>query len=156
MDATGRGVLGQEKAINILQASFGYQRQTAYQHLKAGDGIYWRKYITRKGQAIIILRSLERVAQHLQADIRKRERFMELPASGLPPSGQMQGRRALLYGSGAYKHSSAPVNHPISRKSLEEKTGVEPRQQRRYDAILEAPVPVRELTFAYYRDQDTF
>jgi hypothetical protein len=23
--------------------SFGYQRQTAYQHLKAGDGIYWHQ-----------------------------------------------------------------------------------------------------------------
>jgi hypothetical protein len=41
IDATGRGVLGQEEAINILRASFGYQRQTCYKHLQARDGIYW-------------------------------------------------------------------------------------------------------------------
>jgi len=155
IDATGHGVLGQDEAINILRASFGYRRQTCYKHLKAGDGVYWRSHTTRKGKAIIILRSLVRVAQHLEADIRGRERFIDLPASGLPPSGQMQARRALLYNTGAYKPLSGPGNHPISRKSLEEKTGIEPRQQRRYDAVMDAQGSVRQPTFAYYRDQNT-
>lgn len=156
IDATGHGVLGQEGAINILRASFGYRRQTCYKHMKAGDGIYWRSHTTRKGKAIIILHSLLRVAQHLEADIRGRERFIELPASILPPSRQVQTRRALLYNTGAYKPLSAHANHPISRKSLEEKTGIEPRQQRRYDEVMDTQGPVRQPTFAYFRDPGTF
>jgi hypothetical protein len=70
IDVTGRGVLDQKQAINILKASFGYQRQTAYKHLQAGDGIYWRRHTIRKSRAIIVLYSLIRVAQHLEADIR--------------------------------------------------------------------------------------
>lgn len=157
IDATGHGVLGQEGAINILRASFGYRRQTCYKHLKAGDGIYWRSHTTRKRKAIIILHSLLRVAQHLQADIRGRERFIELPTPILPPSSQVQARRALLYNTGAYKPCPAHRNHPISRKSLVEKTGIEARQQRRYDQIMDVQGrPVRQPTFAYYRDRGTF
>ena len=155
IDVNGRGVLDQGQVIHILNAFFGYQRQTLYKHLEKGDGVYWHKHTTRKGQAIIILHSLVRVAQHIQADIRGRERFIELPASGLPPSGQVQARRALLYNTAAYKPFSAPVNHPISRESLKEKTGIEPRQQRRYDAVMDAQGPVREPTFACYRDEGT-
>ena len=155
IDAAGRGVLGQEEAVNILRAGFGYQRQTAYKHLEVGDGIYWRRHTSRKGRAIIILHSLARVAQHLQANIRERDRFIEFPASDLPPSGQVQARRALLYNTGAYTPSRLG-NHPISRRSLEEKTGIESRQQRRYDQVMEAQGPVREPTFAYYRDRNTF
>lgn len=65
INVSGRGVLDQKQAINILKASFGYQRQTAYKHLDKGDGVYWRKHTTRKGKAIIILHSLLRVAQQL-------------------------------------------------------------------------------------------
>jgi len=156
IDTTGRGVLDQGLAIHILKTAFGYQRQTVYKHLDKGDGVYWRKHTTRKGRAIIILQGLLRVARHLKVHIRGRERFLELPAPGLPPSGQMQARRALLYNTGAYKPLSAHANHPISRKSLEEKTGIEARQQRRYDEVMDTQGPVRQPTFAYYRDQGTF
>jgi len=155
IDTTGRGVLDQEQAVDILKASFGYQRQTAYKHLRAGNDIYWRKHTTRKGQRIIILHSLLRVAQHLQADIRGRECFLELPASGLPLSGQAQARRALLYNTAAYKPFPAHRNYPISRKSLEERTGIEARQQRRYDQVMDAQGPVRQPTFAYYYEEGT-
>ena len=156
IDTTGRGVLDQGMAIHILKTAFGYQRQTVYKHLDKGDCVYWRKHTTRKGRAIIILHGLLRVARHLEVHIRGRERFLELPASGLPPSGQMQARRALLHNTGAYKPLSAHANHPISRKSLEEKTGIEARQQRRYDEVMDTQTPVRESPFAYYRDQHSF
>lgn len=155
IDTTGRGVLGQEQAIHILKTAFGYQRQTVYNHLGKGDGVYWRRHTTRKGKAIIILHSLLCVAQHLEADIRGRERFIELSASILPPSRQVQARRGLLYNTGAYKPFLSHCNHPISRKSLEEKTGIEARQQRRYDQVMDAQGPVREPTFACYRDEGT-
>lgn len=154
IDLTGRGVLDQGQTVHILM-TFGYERKTLYKHLDKGDGVYWHKHTTRKGRAIIILHSLLRVAQHLQADIRGRERLLELPTTGLPPSGQVQARRALLYNTGAYKPFLSHCNHPISRKSLEEKTGIKARQQRRYDHVLDTQGPVRQPTFAYYRDQDT-
>ncbi len=157
IDTNGRGVLDQRLAIHIVKTAFGYQRQTVYKHLDKGNGGYWRKHTTRKGKVIIIVHSLLRVAQHLQADIRGRERFIELPASILPPSSQVQARRALLYNTGAYKPCPAHRNHPISRKSLEEKTGIQSRQQRRYDHVMDTHGrPVRQSTFAYYRDWDTF
>jgi len=154
IDVTGRGVLDQGQAVHILM-TFGYERQTVYKHLDKGAGIYWRKHTTRKGKAIIILHSLLRVAQHLEADIRGRERFSDLSASILPSSRQVKARRALLYNTGAYKPFLSHCNHPISRKSLEEKTGIEARQQRRYDHVMETQGTVRQPTFAYYRDQDT-
>jgi len=35
IDTTGRGVLGQEQAIHILKAFFGYQQRTCYKHLQS-------------------------------------------------------------------------------------------------------------------------
>lgn len=43
IDTAGHGVLDREQAIHILKASFGYQHQTAYKHLQAGNGIYWNE-----------------------------------------------------------------------------------------------------------------
>ena len=40
IDVNGRGVLDQGQMIYILNAFFGYRRQTCYKHLKAGDGVY--------------------------------------------------------------------------------------------------------------------
>lgn len=155
IDTHGRGVLDQGLAIHILNTAFRYQKQTLYKHLDRRADVYWRKHTTRKGKVIIILHSLLRVAQHLQTNIRGRERFIDLSASILPSSRQVQARRALLYNTGAYKSFLSHCNHPISRKSLEEKTGIEARQQRRYDQIMDVHGPVRQPTFAYYRDQDT-
>ena len=155
IDSTGCGVLDQEITINILRTTFSYKRQTVYKHLRAGDGLFWQRHVSRQGRLAIVLSSLVRVACHLKADIKASERFIELPASQLPPSGQVQARRALLYNTGAYKSLTPNCNHPISRKSLKEKTGIEERQQRRYDQIIEAHGVVRERTFAYYRDQST-
>lgn len=155
IDVQGRGVMAQEEAIHMLKSTFGYKRQTAYKHLQVGDNIYWHRHTTRKGQAIIILHSLLRVAQNLEANIRGRERFIELPLSVFPASRQVQARRALLYNAAAYKPPTAGHSHPISRKSLEEKTEIEARQQRRYDQIIEAHSPVREPTSAFCRDRET-
>ena len=81
---------------------------------------------------------------------------MELSASRLPPSGQVKARRALLYNTGTYKPSGSKWNPPISRKSIEEKTAIEARQQRRYDQVVEeAHGPIREVSFSYYQDQKT-
>jgi len=155
IDTTGRGVLDQEMTTKLLRTVFNYKRQTIYKYLKAGNNVFWRRHISRKGRSVIILRSLARVACYLKANINTHERFVQLQLSELPPPGRVQARRALLYNSGAYKPPTTHPNHPISRKSLTEQTGIEDRQQRRYDQIMEAHGVVRERTFAYYRDRNT-
>jgi len=155
IDTTGCGRLDQETSTKILIRIFNYKRQTVYKHLHAGDGAFWRRTVSQKGRTVIVLNSLVRVACHLKADIRSRERFIEVSSSDLPPSGRVQARRALLYNSGAYKSCRTHYNPPISRKSLTEKTGIEQRQQRRFDRIMEVRGAVRQRTFAYYCDQST-
>jgi hypothetical protein len=61
----------------------------------------------------------------------------------------------LLYNTAAYKPFPTHRNCPISRKSLEEKTGIEARQQQRYDQVMDAQGPVRQPTFAYYHEEGT-
>lgn len=155
IDRAGRGVLDQRDVVQILCLHFGYKRQTVYKHLKTGSAVYWRLHRSRKGKAIIILRGLLCVARCLGADIGKRECFVEMPATDLPHSSQSQARRALIYNAGAYEPRSVCVNHPISRMSLEEKTGIGSRQQRRYDRISESHGVIREATFGSYRDPES-
>jgi hypothetical protein len=155
IDTAGCGRLDQETTAKILTRIFNYKRQTVYKHLHAGDGVFWQRHASRKGRTIIVLNSLIRVARHLKADIRSRDRFIEVSSSNLPPPGQVQSRRALLYDTGAYRPYMTDYNPPISRKSLTEKTGVDERQQRRFDQIMEVYGTVRERTFAYYCDQST-
>jgi hypothetical protein len=155
IDPAGCGRLDQETTVKILIRIFNYKRQTVYKHLRAGDGFFWRRTVSQKGRPIILLNSLRRVACLVTAHIRSRERFIEVSSSDLPPSGQVQARRALLYNTGAHRPYTADYNPPISRKSLTEKTGIEERQQRRFDQIMEVRGPVRERTFSYYCDQST-
>ncbi|MBA7703170.1 hypothetical protein ES703_111952 [subsurface metagenome] len=156
--ATGRGVLLQDITIETLKQHYGYQRGTAYKHLAAGDGVYWQvHHSTRNGQTYIILRSLWKVVAHLGVDITKGARFVNVNVSALPPSSQVLLRRSLLYNTGAYRPFAIQRNDPISRKSLEKKTGVQERQQRRYDSAQERQgFPVRQTTKAFYRDPGNY
>lgn len=156
---TGRGVLLQDDAIEVLEKHYGYKRQTAYKHLRAGDGAYWKIYhSTRNGQTYIIIGSLYKVATYLDAGLTKGARFVEMKVEGLPPSSHTQARRAILYNIGVGRAFNRERNDPISRQSLKEKTGVQERQQRRYDALQEQRQghSVRTETKAYYREPETF
>ncbi len=155
VDVTGRGVLDQSSTVDILCTHFGYKRQTVYNHLQKGSSVYWRLHRSRRGQALIILRGLLFVTRYLGASIGKATRFVEMPASDLPDSSQGLARRALIYNSGTYAPLTGRVHHPISRHSLQEKTGVAPRQQRRYDQASERYGAVRIGTFGQCRDSRT-
>lgn len=155
IDTAGCGRLDQERTAKILIRIFNYKRQTVYKHLHAGDGVFWQRLANREGRTIIVLNGLKRVSRHLKADIRSRERFIEVSPSDLPPSREVQARRALLYNTGAYRPLGTHYNPPISRKSLTEKTGIEERQQRRFDQTMEVHGAVRQRTFSYYCDQTT-
>ena len=156
--STGRGVLEQDTTIEILKQHYSYRRQTVYKHLAAGEGAYWhRHHSTRNGQTYIILHSIFKVAAHLRPELTKGARFIEAPVSELPPSSHTLARRSLLYNPSEGRPFAIQRNDPISRKSLEKKTGVQERQQRRYDAYQERQgFPIRQKTMAYYRDPDTY
>jgi len=152
---TGRGVLKIDMAIEILMDQYGYQRQTARKHLAAGDGVYWHiHHSTRNGQTYIIINSLLKVAVHLGADITRKTHFIEVEVSELPDSSHTQERRAILYNTGAYRPFEVRRNDPISRQSLERKTGVNTRTQQRYDAAQDVKGNlIKQETKAYIRDQ---
>lgn len=156
-NTAGAGVLDMESAIDMLESDYGYLRKTAYKHITGGQGVFWRiHHSTRQERSFIILASLAKVAAHFKANISKREHFILVPLSELPPSGKVQARRAMLYNTAAYRPFLQHRNDPISRKSLEEKTGVQARTQRRYDALQEAQGhAVRQRTKQYYRDPET-
>lgn len=156
---TGRGVLLQDEALEILNKHYGYQRQTAYKHLLAGAGTYWKiHHSTRNGQTYIIISGIYKVAEHLDAQLTKGSRFVEMNVEALPPSSHTQARRAILYNIGIGRTFNRERCDPISRQSLSEKTGVEERQQRRYDALQEKRTghSVRMETKAYYREQESY
>lgn len=156
---TGRGVLLQDDAIEILKEHYGYQRQTAFKHLVAGNGAYWRiHHSNRNGQTYIILFSLLKVAEYLDAGITKGAHFVDMPVAELPDSSHTQARRAILYNTGTARTFNRERNDPISRQSLAEKSGVQDRQQRRYDALHEQRTghPIRQPTKAYYREPGTY
>lgn len=156
---TGRGVLLLDDAIEVLEKHYGYKRRTTYKHLRAGIGAYWKiHHSTRNGQTYIIISSLYKVASYLDAGLTKGAHFVEIRIADLPPSSHTQARRAILYNIGIGPTFNRERNDPISRQSLEEKTGVQERQQRRYDALQEQRqgFPVREATKSYYREPETF
>ena len=94
----------------------------------------------------------------LDARLTRGARFIDIKITDLPPSSHALARRAILYNTGTGRTFNAIRNDPISRRSLEEKTGVQERQQRRYDALQEQRqgFPVREATKSYYREPGTF
>lgn len=130
LDVDGVGKLEKKPAIAALVAQFGYTRQTAGKHLQEGTGLFWRVHQCRDGRELIIYHSIIRVIKDLGADCRA-DKYVGV--SSVPPSNRLQERRALLYNVGTYQNLRAP----ISRKSLEEKSGLSGRLQRTYDRTLE-------------------
>lgn len=157
INTTGTGVLDMESAIDLLESDYGYRRKTAYKHLAGGEGVFWRiDHSVRRGRSFIILASLARVAAYFKANIPERQHFILVPLSALPASGKVQARRAMLYNTAAYRPFLQHRNDPISRMSLEEKTGVQARTQQRYDAIEDAKGhPVRQKTTRHCLDPVT-
>jgi len=155
---TGRGFLLFDTTLDILKDQYGYKRSTAYNHLAAGNGAYWNiHHSTRNGKTYIIINSLFKVAVHLGANITSKTRFTHIEASELPDSSHTHERRAILYDTGAYRTFDAKRNDPISRQSLERKTGIQRRTQQRYDNTQAGKGNlVKQETKAYSRDPSNY
>jgi hypothetical protein len=124
---SGTGVLSHELAIQGLVETFGYSRRTAYRHLQLAEGRLWRRSTHRTGPVIEIY-GLKRACEYLGTCLNQADRhFREMPASQF----QLGQERAQLYAS-IHKPKGIRAN-PISRQSIEGYTGVEKRQQLRYE-----------------------
>ena len=137
MDSTGKGYVDYNPILEALVHDFGYSRPTLMRVFRRGEGIFWERYIN--AHSTINIYGVKKVSEYFVTyDL---GRHVEVAIKDIPKG--LQGKRGLLYSTAAYQPQDWTNRHPISRQSLEEKTGIEARQQRRYD---EASNTVRQET----------
>jgi hypothetical protein len=126
----GSGRLAVDDAIDVLVSHFGYSERTVRRLLKSGNGIFWRiptnGYLVRRTK--IEIYGLLRMSgyfnvSHLGCFVR------------VPLKDWVKNKRAWLYAS-LFKPDGSTKVAPISRDSIQVATGVDRRQQRRYDRAI--------------------
>ncbi|MBA7629948.1 hypothetical protein ES703_37455 [subsurface metagenome] len=138
INVTGSGRLVLNDALATLVSSFGYSRSTAYRLLRAGDGRFWElgtSYSFRPGtgpgwHSVIEIYALSRVAERFSTYVHRLSQPVQVPVR------EFRGRkakRAWLYSS-FFKPAGTKAK-PIARDSIMDATGVERRQQQRYDKV---------------------
>jgi len=114
-------------AVQGLVEIFGLSRETAYRTLKRGNGHYFDIY-SQKGRARIKIYALKRVCEGLAIQGLTDRHFRDIPASQFKGSARA---RAELYAS---IHKPEGIKgKPVSRESLENRTGLHKVQQIRYE-----------------------
>ena len=127
MDSTGKGYVDYNPILEALVHDFGYSRRTLMRLFRRGEGVLWERYIN--SHSTINIYGVKRVSEYFVTyDL---GRYIDVAIKDIPKG--IQGKRGLLYSTSAYRPEDWADRHPISRQSLEEKTGIEARQQRRYD-----------------------
>jgi len=132
INVTGSGRLVLNDTVAALVSSFGYSQSTAYRLLKAGDGRFWDIYLSPavEGRSQLKIYALSRVAEWFSTSVYRLSRPVQVPAR------EFRGRkakRAWLYAS-FFKPAGTKAK-PIARDSIMTATGVERRQQQRYDKV---------------------
>lgn len=138
MNVTGCGRVLLSDAEYIFTTTFKYSRRTFYRHLRLGEGKLWSIYNNRR--ATIKYYKLQTTCEYF--DTRKLSKWVEIEASLLTK----HSHKSLLWNTGAFRpFGTGRVNHPISRQSLEEVTGIQRRRQQRYDNQAETLKSITEL-----------
>lgn len=110
----------------------GYSTRTLSRTLS--NSLYFEVYRNgRTGERKIRIKSLRSVIEALHVALPPTVRWVEVPGNEIPAPTQVGKWRALLYNVAAYKPLGTKTRHPQSRRTIEENTGVNDRQQRRYD-----------------------
>ncbi len=131
-DSWGQGRLDQSRTVNHLTEEGVYSRRSLYRLLKSGEGIFWGIDPTIKGGAIR-MHGLQAVADYF--DLPHLSSPQEVPIKKFKTLGK---RRAWVYSVGNCKPVDSPAfSNPISRLSIQDKTGIEKRQQTRYEKRVE-------------------
>lgn len=146
LDINGQGYTKYDESLGFLINRLGYSRRTLMRLFRRGEGIFWKRCIN--SHSTIKIYALKTVAEYFMTY--EMGRFVDMAIVDIPET--LQGRRGMLYATAAYQPFGTTHRSPISRQSLGEKTGIEPRQQRRYDT---ASNTVRQETKAKRYDPIT-
>lgn len=127
LNLTGSGYLFLDEALAGLQDNFNYSSRTMARVLSLGEGVFWARVQTKAGRRIEI-KGLKAVCERFKTLLPSLTRFYDVPAQ------QFRGLRQqrLRMWESLHKPEGMPA-HPISRDTLEDYTGVQRRQQKRYD-----------------------
>jgi len=128
LNLMGDGNVDRGWAVATLVAQGRYSRRTLYRILALGEGDFWLTRTSRK-RSRLFLRSLHQVAICLNV-VRLSRNPQVIPASEFMGRAK---RRAWLYAS-FFPPEDSNSAKPISRESIAEATGVQRRQQIRYDS----------------------
>jgi hypothetical protein len=148
---SGSQWLYKDQIIKPLVKAGHYTRRTLDLHLALGEGKLWKTH--QNGSIVIEIYGLKSALAYLNTY--KASNKVTLPASDMPSSRQLLLRRGILFETGAHeghdstthiktnKKTGAAIvtrtfkqHHPITRASLEDKTGIERRKQQRYHAAV--------------------
>jgi len=141
----GSGKMSLELAKEGLKNEFGYTPRILARHLALGNGSFWDITSQKWGSQIKIY-ALKTVCQYLSTFLDGNKYYRDLPAERF---NTLRARRSQLFAS-IYKPQGIQAN-PMSRASIEEYTGLNKIQQRRYEQ--EAKVK-RTPTYAMQKAQD--
>lgn len=127
LNSWGSGRLALSDAVAALVSCFGYSRSTCYRILGSGDGKLWQidDFLCRP---VIKIHGLCRVAEYF--NIYHLSRPVEVRAQDF--KGR-RGKRSWLFAS--FFRAEGSRARPISRDSINDATGVQRRQQQRYDKV---------------------
>jgi len=131
LNRTGSGQIPYKDATDGLQTVFGYSQSTAYNLLNSGDGLFFKTFIHPKFKTkTISLFSKYKVAEYFKVQ------YLTSPILiDTAKAPTRKGIRAWLYASIFKTVDYEKPNHPISRKSLTEKTGLKTNRQQKYEKI---------------------
>jgi hypothetical protein len=130
-DPAGSGFLTISDAVSLLVEWRGVTARHAHRILQGGEGRYWHV----AGGAVFYRRTV-RIAEHLGVDRVSRERLVE--ARSLGTTSRL---RAALYTT-CYATDAGGV--PLTRRKVEELTGVPRSSQRRYENVYGQAIKVGE------------
>lgn len=131
LNSWGSGVVDLEWAIKSLTAHYGYSKSTVYRLLTSGNGKFWgiqlaMGFMRHNRRSRIEIYGIKTVAEYL--GICGMSHFVKVPISSFRT---LQQRRAWLYAS-LFKPKGVIAN-PMCRQTIQEQTGLDKTQQRRYE-----------------------
>lgn len=127
LNTTGSSYIYLDEALEGLTGIFGYSRRTVFRILAKGETQFWQR-IERKRGTVIQIYGLRIICLMFGTPLFNLTRFYEIPAERFNTG---KYRRLAIWES-IHKPKGMKAN-PISRQSIQEYTGVQKRQQIRYD-----------------------
>lgn len=128
----GSGSLPLEMAIDGLQSVFGYSKRTIDRHMAAGEGLFWQR--KTEGEEIrrttIKIYGLGQVCLMLDTNLPGTKRFYDVGPDRFQRGMDQKSR---LWESLSFHKAKGVKAKPISRATIQDITGINSRQQRRYD-----------------------